>query len=518
MSAGRIRTLFIFFAAIILAAVLMVSCVSAEDTTKGSLDVSSNPSGADVYLNDEFIGNTPLTVNALYPGIYYVRLEMTGYESWEKIFDIKEGETTYISYNLDASVGEAYSINTEPDGAEIYFDGEFKGYSDKVLNNLPTGQHEITLVLDGYQDYRRIVYIQEGMSQSLTHVFEPMPTTGTVVVESVPSNADVYMNGEYMGRSMLTLEEVEPGTYNITVKKTGYEDWEGVVVVEAGKISDVSAELTAAKAPVTINTVPEGASVLFDGEDLGTTPLEFQAEQGKHELVITKFGYADLTTSINVSYEGDDYVFELVPMIAEAIAEAEAVIAENSEYGPDAAQAAIEKAKEAYNDGDDEGALSWAQIAFRLAGDVDEDGIDNQNDMAPGVNNIIIYISPVFILIALIALIGYDFRRHIINPVLEIEVPPSIDPDDEDTKAKISIDTGGPAKGHVCTIMIDGERVEYISETGKFDISLAGRMPGLHKIEAKLEVARERYGTKVVTASKVFEVGSDIIIAEEMME
>jgi hypothetical protein len=517
MSAGRIRTLFVFSAAIILVAVLMVSCVSADDT-KGSLEVSSNPSGAEVYLNDEFVGYTPITMEALYPGIYYVRLEMTGYESWEKLFDIKEGETTYISHNLDSSVGGAYSINTEPDGAEIYFDGEFKGYSDKVLENLPIGQHEVTLVLDGYQDYRKVVYIQEGMSQSLTHVFEPMPTTGTVVMESVPSNADVYMNGGYVGRTMLTLEETEPGTYNVTVKKVGYEDWDGVVVVEAGKISDVSAELTAAKAPITINTIPDGATVVFDGEDSSITPLEFQAGQGEHNLVIKKFGYADLTTSINVSYEGGDYFFELVPMIAEAIAEVEDVIAENSEFGPAGAQAAIEKAKEANNYGDDEGALSWAQIAFRLALDVDEDGIDNQNDMAPGVNNFIIYISPVFVLIAMVALIGYDFRRHIINPVLEIEVPASIDPDDEDTKAKISIDTGGPAKGHVCTVTIDGERVEYISETGTFEISLAGRMPGLHKIEAKLEVARERYGSKVVTASKVFEVGSDIIVAEDMME
>ena len=517
MSAGRIKTLFPYAAATILAALLLVSCVSA-DATKGSLEVSSNPSGAEVYLNDEFIGYTPITVDNLYPGIHYVRLEMSGYESWEKIFEIKEGETTYISQNLDSSVGEAYSINTEPDGAEIYIDGVFYGYSDTVLNNLPTGQHEVTLVLDGYTDYRKIIYIQEGMSQSLTHVFEPLPTTGTVILKSTPSDAEVYMNNEYMGTTTLTLEEVEPGTYNVLIKKTGYEDWEGVVEVERGKISDVSAELTAIRVAVLINTVPEGATVVFDGEEAGDTPVEFQAEQGEHDLVITKFGYADLTTSIDVGYEGGDYTFELVPMIAEAIEEAEAVIAENSEYGPVGAQAAIEKAKEAYNDGDDEGALSWAQIAFRLALDVDDDGIDNRNDMAPGVNNIIIYISPVFVLIALIALIGYDFRRHIINPILEIEVPPSIDPDDEDAKAKVSIDTGGPVKGHVCTVTIDGEKVDYISETGTFDISLAGRMPGLHKIEAKLEVARERYGTMVVTASKVFEVGSDIIIAEEMME
>lgn len=519
MSAGRIRILFPYAATVILAVSLLSSCVSADvDLTKGTLEVSSIPPGAEVYLNDEYIGNTPLTIPGLYPGIHYVRLEMTGYESWEKIFEIKGGETTYVSHSLETSVGEAYSINTEPDGAEIYIDGEFQGYSDTVLYQLPAGQHEVTLVLEGYSDYRKTVYIQEDMSQSLTHVFEPLPTTGTIIIESAPSNADVYLNGDYRGRTRLTLQEIEPGRYTVLIKEEGFEDWEGVVEVAAGKISDISAELTAVQVAVSINTVPEGAAVIFDGEEAGDTPLEFRAEQGEHELLITRFGYADLTKTIDLGYGGGDYIFELVPMIAEAISEAEAVIAANSEFNPGGAGSALEKARVAYSKGDNEGALSWAQTAVRLAKDVDGDGIENSADMAPGLNNIIIYISPVLGVIALVSLIGYDFRRHMINPVLDIEIPASIGPEDENPKAKISIEIDGPFRGHVCTVMIDGEKVDYISDTGSFDIDLAGRMPGLHKIEAKLEVARERYGKRVVTASKVFEVGSDIIVAEEYME
>jgi len=519
MNAGRVNILFTYSAAVLLAALFLVSCVSAQGSTiKGSLEVTSNPSGAEIYLNDEFIGYTPVTIEDLYPGIHYVRLDMSGYKSWEDIFEIKEGQTTYISHNLEASAGEAYSINTEPDGAEIYFDGEFMGYSDKVLSGLPSGQHEIKLVLDGYMDYMKTVYIQEDMSQSLTHVFEPLPTTGTVIIESTPTNAEVYLNGEFKGRTRLTLEETEPGTYNILIKKTGFEDWEGVVEVAAGKISEVSADLSAMKAIVLIETIPEGATVIFYGEEIGTTPLEFEAEQGGHELFLSKFGYGDLETRIDVGYEGGTYVFELVPMIGEAIAEAEAVIAANMDYNPADAITALEKAKTAYSAGENEDALSWLQTAVRLAEDIDEDGIKNPDDMAPHLNNLLIYISPFFLLILLVSLAVLDFRRHMIKPVLDIEIPASIDPDDENAKATISIEIEGPYRGHVCTVSIDGDKVEYISDTGTFDIDLAGRMPGLHKIEAKLEIARGRLGTKVVTASKVFEIGSDIIVAGEFME
>ena len=519
MNAGRTRIIFCYAAAVILTgAFLISSATAAGDATKGALDVSSNPSGAEVYLNDEFIGYTPLTVTDLYPGIHYVRLEMPGYSSWEKIFEIKEGETTYIAHSLDESVGEAFAINTEPDGAEIYIDDEFYGYSDTVLSGVPSGQHEVTLVLDGYSDYRKTVYIQEDMSQSLTHVFEPVPTTGTVIFESAPTNADVYLNGEYKGRTRLTLEDVEPGTYTVLIRKKGYDDWEGIVEVAAGKISDVSAILSAVKAAVSIKTIPEGASLIFDGEPAGETPVEFQAEQGSHDLRITKFGYADIITEIDVGFEGSEYIFELLPKINEAIAEAEAVIAANSKYNPSGAKSALEKAKAAYNSGDNEDALLWAQTAVRLAGDIDGDGIGNFADMAPDLDNRIIYISPILAIIAIISLIGYDIRRNLISPVLKIDVPASIDPDARDAAAKITIGIDGPFRGHVCTVFVDGEKVDYISDTGTFDIDLTGRMPGLHKIEAKLEVVRERYGTKVVTASKVFEVGSGIIIAEEYME
>ena len=117
MNAGRTRIIFCYAAAgILTGAFLISSAAAAGDATKGALDVSSNPSGAEVYLNDEFIGYTPLTVTDLYPGIHYVRLEMPGYSSWEKIFEIKEGESTYIAHSLDESVGEAFAVNTEPDG------------------------------------------------------------------------------------------------------------------------------------------------------------------------------------------------------------------------------------------------------------------------------------------------------------------------------------------------------------------------------------------------------------------
>jgi len=49
--------------------------------TPGTLSVTSNPDGAELYVDDSFVGKTPATIDVK-PGQHSVRLFMTGYENW----------------------------------------------------------------------------------------------------------------------------------------------------------------------------------------------------------------------------------------------------------------------------------------------------------------------------------------------------------------------------------------------------------------------------------------------------
>jgi len=56
---------------------------SASSSGKGKVLVSSVPDGADVYVDDSFVGNSPATLN-LVAGKHTVKVSQDGYKAWTK--------------------------------------------------------------------------------------------------------------------------------------------------------------------------------------------------------------------------------------------------------------------------------------------------------------------------------------------------------------------------------------------------------------------------------------------------
>jgi hypothetical protein len=68
----------------------------------GSITVSSSPSDASIYVDNEYIGLTPGTERNLVKGAHKVALKKTGYLDWNEIVVVKEGEATNVNVNLVA--------------------------------------------------------------------------------------------------------------------------------------------------------------------------------------------------------------------------------------------------------------------------------------------------------------------------------------------------------------------------------------------------------------------------------
>ena len=54
------------------------------------VNVSSNPTGTDVFVDAEFVGNSPATLN-LTPGKHAVTVKMSGYKDWSKEITVQSG-------------------------------------------------------------------------------------------------------------------------------------------------------------------------------------------------------------------------------------------------------------------------------------------------------------------------------------------------------------------------------------------------------------------------------------------
>ena len=79
----------------------------------GSIFVSSYPSGANVYLDNEYMGLTPLTLNNIENGIHPVMVRLAGYWDWTRTVDVY-GDSSSLSATLIPVTTTTTVITTIP--------------------------------------------------------------------------------------------------------------------------------------------------------------------------------------------------------------------------------------------------------------------------------------------------------------------------------------------------------------------------------------------------------------------
>ena len=90
------------YVAVLLAVCMVFSSGCATIATGGGEDqavrVSSLPKGADVYVNDERVGKTPMSVRLPRKDVHQVRVEKAGYQPYER--ELKSGLNGWMFGNI----------------------------------------------------------------------------------------------------------------------------------------------------------------------------------------------------------------------------------------------------------------------------------------------------------------------------------------------------------------------------------------------------------------------------------
>jgi hypothetical protein len=75
--------------------VLISGCISSQE--KGTLQLTSSPSGAQVYLDSQFQGTTPGTSTNVEPGNHTLEFRYSGYQSWSTPILVSSGMSHYYA-------------------------------------------------------------------------------------------------------------------------------------------------------------------------------------------------------------------------------------------------------------------------------------------------------------------------------------------------------------------------------------------------------------------------------------
>jgi hypothetical protein len=137
--------------------------IQAQPIAQGLL-VTSEPAGADVFINgDKQSGQTPLTL-PLSPGKYNVVLRLQGYDAYSGSVQVRNDSQVKVEAALrqkNSHVAWAH-VESTPPGAEIWVDGVSTGQRTPARVGISPGIHNIALKLGGYEASRNAIQASEG--------------------------------------------------------------------------------------------------------------------------------------------------------------------------------------------------------------------------------------------------------------------------------------------------------------------------------------------------------------------
>lgn len=166
------------------------------------VSIDSKPSGATVFIDDEAVGSTPLTAEVL-RGEREFRLQAAGYADLVRTLEVAAGETMDLGTLPLLPAAGLLNLESHPPGANVTVSGEYRGQTPLTVELSPGTAHRIQLSRPGYRRFSRSLALEAGEESSLTATLEAQ--LGEVVFDIQPSEAQIMLNGEAVGRGPQTL-------------------------------------------------------------------------------------------------------------------------------------------------------------------------------------------------------------------------------------------------------------------------------------------------------------------------
>jgi hypothetical protein len=277
----------------------------------GTLDVQTTPTGAAVFLDGVSRGITPLAIPDIPAGIHTLRLEKTGYTIWENPVTINAGATTNVTTILTQAppVNGSINVQSDPLGGNVYLDGVLRGITPVLIPGIAPATHLVRIEKGGFEPWEEVVGVSAGVTTEVNATLiaiPPPPESGSITVQSNPSDANVYLDSVMTGITPVMIPGVTPGSHTVRIEKTGYGPWESTISVSAGATTVVSANLFPITPPPTgsinIQTDPAGANIFLDGVMTDISPALIPGvAPGMHIIRIEKTDFIPWENTISVT-------------------------------------------------------------------------------------------------------------------------------------------------------------------------------------------------------------------------
>jgi len=197
-----------------------------------TLEVTSYPTEAEVYVDGVKKGFTPIKLEDVLYGKHFIEVRKENFTTWSKEINVEE----YKILQIDAELLAKYctiDIVSDPEGANVCLNNEEQGVTPIKIEKLDPGKYKLSIEKDGYVLYEEEIETIKGETTNRKITLKKADTF--VTINSVPVGANLHIDNVLVGTTPYTAIDVEPGIYEVRIEKDGYLPFSTTVEVEKGK-------------------------------------------------------------------------------------------------------------------------------------------------------------------------------------------------------------------------------------------------------------------------------------------
>ena len=273
-------------------------------TETGSLNITSNPSGADVWLDRKKLGITPFQKSELPVGKHRLLLRLNGYADYlMNSVQVSANQLTDIP-TINLSPAGSITVLSETADAEIYIDNRLAGNNKYINDKIEPGEHNISVRKSGFTPYNKTITIEPNKPQKISARLIPM--AGKIEIIVVPYG-NIYVDDQLKVKDAMSLYsfEIPGGSHNLkVVNKSLDNEWIKKVEIKDTTVRRYLINFNRV-VKLTIISQPRFAEIFIDGKTIEkTTPSEYFIKPGKHIIQVKKDGYLPSEEKeFNVDYD-----------------------------------------------------------------------------------------------------------------------------------------------------------------------------------------------------------------------
>ena len=194
-------------------------------------------------------------------------------------------------YQNPPGSSKGLQVLTDPSSAEVWIDGDFKGLSPFVMEDISVGWHRILLRKEGYYESSAWVEFKGDPVLYQTSLAEII---GFLQISATPPDILVTVDGQVIPAG---TQQVRAGTHEVIIKSFGYVPYTTSVVINERAVTALSINLQPAAFDVTDFSIPKAAVNPANPGLIGSIEANFSVTgPGKGEIHVIDATGTDVYT------------------------------------------------------------------------------------------------------------------------------------------------------------------------------------------------------------------------------